>query len=41
MTPAALLGHGRLQMVMRYAHPTEEHQYDAMKKIEAYGAAKG
>jgi hypothetical protein len=23
-------------MVMRYAHPTEEHQFNAMRKIEAY-----
>ena len=40
VTLAALLGHSRVQMVMRYAHPTEEHQFNAMKKMEAYRAAK-
>jgi hypothetical protein len=28
MTLAALLGHSRVQMVMRYDHPTEEHQFN-------------
>ena len=41
VTLAALLGHSRIQMVMRYAHPTEEHQFNAMKKMEAYRKAKG
>ncbi len=41
VTLAAMLGHSRVQMVMRYAHPTEEHQFNAMRKIEAYRAAKG
>jgi len=41
MTLAALLGHSRIQTVMRYAHPTEEHQFNAVKKIEAYRAARG
>lgn len=41
VTLAAMLGHSRVQMVMRYAHPTEEHQFNAMKKMEAYRAAKG
>jgi integrase len=41
MTLAALLGHSRMRMVMRYARPTEEHQFNAMKKIEAYRTAKG
>jgi hypothetical protein len=27
-------------MIMRYAHPTEEHQFNAMKKMEAHRAAK-
>ena len=40
VTLAALLGHSRVQMVMPYAHPTEEHQFNAMKKMEAYRAAK-
>ena len=41
VTLAALLGHSRVQLVMRYAHPTEEHQYNAIKKMVAYRAAKG
>ena len=41
VTLAAMLGHSRVQMVMRYAHPTEEHQFNAMKKIEAYRVGKG
>ncbi|MCA1567396.1 MAG: tyrosine-type recombinase/integrase [Acidobacteria bacterium] len=41
VTLAAMLGHSRIQMVLRYAHPTEEHQFNAMKKMEAYRAAKG
>ncbi len=39
VTLAAMLGHSRIQMVLRYAHPTEEHQINAMKKMEAYRAA--
>ncbi len=35
VTLASLLGHSRIQMVMRYAHPTEEHQINAIRKIEA------
>jgi integrase len=35
VTLAAMLGHSRIQMVLRYAHPTEEHQFAAMKKLEA------
>ena len=30
----ALLGHSRIQMVLRYAHPTEEHKFIAVKKPE-------
>jgi integrase len=41
VTLAALLGHSRVQMVMRYAHPTEEHQFNAIKRMEAYRKAKG
>jgi integrase len=29
------LGHSNLQMVMRYAHPTERHQADCIRKMEA------
>ena len=32
VTLAAMLGHSRIQMVLRYAHPTEEHQFAAMEK---------
>lgn len=41
VTLAAMLGHSRIQMVLRYAHPSEEHQFSAMKKMEAYRVAKG
>jgi integrase len=40
VTLAALLGHSRVQMVLRYAHPTEEHQFSAIKKMERYRTAK-
>jgi len=36
VTLASLLGHSRLTMVTRYAHPTEEHQFEAMHKVAAY-----
>lgn len=35
-TLAALLGHSKLAMVTRYAHPTEAHQFDALKKLQAF-----
>jgi integrase len=35
VTLAALLGHSRVQMLMRYAHPTEQHQYEAIRRIES------
>ena len=38
VTLAALLGHSRVQMVMRYAHPTEEHQFAAIQKMQAFRA---
>ncbi|HRH40368.1 MAG TPA: tyrosine-type recombinase/integrase [Pyrinomonadaceae bacterium] len=31
---ASLLGHTNLQMVMRYAHPSENHKKEAMKNLE-------
>ena len=37
---AAMLAHSRIQMVLRYAHPTEEHQIGAMKRLEEFNAAK-
>jgi integrase len=39
-TLAALLGHSKLNMVMRYAHPQEKHQIEAVKRLEAFNAAK-
>ncbi|HEX8195902.1 MAG TPA: site-specific integrase [Pyrinomonadaceae bacterium] len=35
LTLQTLLGHSSLNMVTRYAHPTEKHQFDAIKKMEA------
>ena len=39
-TLAALLGHSKLNMVMRYAHPQAKHQAEAMRHLEAFNAAK-
>jgi integrase len=39
VTLAAMLGHSRIQMVLRYAHPTERHQAEAMRKLEQFNAA--
>lgn len=36
VTLAAMLGHSKINMVMRYAHPTEEHQFAAMEKRQRY-----
>ena len=38
VTLAALLGHSKLAMVMRYCHPTEQHQFEAMRKVQAFVA---
>jgi integrase len=35
VTLAAMLGHSRIQMVLRYAHPSKEHQAAAMQKMNA------
>jgi integrase len=40
VTLAALLGHSRVQMVMRYAHPIEEHKFEAVRRLENFNAAK-
>lgn len=40
VTLAALLGHSKLAMVTRYAHPTEAHQFEALKKLQAYMGRK-
>jgi len=34
VTLAALLGHSRLEMVMRYAHPSEDHKIEAIRRME-------
>lgn len=38
VTLAAMLGHSKINMVLRYAHPGEQHQADAMRKIQASAA---
>jgi hypothetical protein len=38
VTLAAMLGHSRNQIVLRYTHPTEEHQFAAMEKRQRYMA---
>ena len=40
VTLAAMLGHSRIQMVLRYVHPTEEHQFAEMRRLEEFTAAK-
>jgi integrase len=40
VTLAALLGHSRIEMVLRYAHPVEEHKIDAMRKLELFNQNK-
>jgi integrase len=36
MTVKAILGHSRLEMVQRYSHPTEQHQADAIQRLENF-----
>jgi len=38
VTLAAMLGHSKIQMVLRYAHPTQEHQTKAMERFERFVA---
>ena len=40
VTLAAMLGHAKINMVLRYAHPTQEHQTKAMEKMEQYVAVQ-
>ena len=40
VTLASMLGHSRIQMVMRYAHPTQAHQSSAMKKLEQHNKTR-
>ena len=34
LTLAAILGHASLRMVMRYAHPSDAHKFEAIKKMK-------
>jgi integrase len=36
VTLAAMLGHSRIQMVLRYVHPTEQHMNEAMRRLEEF-----
>lgn len=36
VTLAALLGHSKIQMVLRYAHPTQEHQARSVERLEQF-----
>lgn len=36
VTLAALLGHSKIQMVLRYAHPTQEHQARSVERLERF-----
>jgi integrase len=40
VTLAALLGHSKIQMVLRYAHPTQEHQTRSVERLEQFNAAR-
>jgi integrase len=40
VTLAAMLGHSRIQMVLRYAHPTQIHQTSAMERVETHNASQ-
>ena len=40
VTLASLLGHSRIEMVMRYAHPVDEHKIEAIKKLEEFNRRK-
>jgi hypothetical protein len=35
-TLAKILGHSKINMVLRYAHPTPEHERLAISKLERY-----
>jgi integrase len=40
VTLASMLGHSRIQMVMRYAHPTQTHRVSALEKLVKHNAAR-
>ena len=39
VTLAAMMGHSRIQMVLRYAHPTQGHQTSAMQMLQKHKVA--
>jgi hypothetical protein len=36
LTLASMLGHTKVQMTMRYVHPTDQHKREAGKRLAAY-----
>jgi hypothetical protein len=40
VTWTALLGHSKINMVMRYAHPTQEHQARSAERLEQFNAKR-
>ena len=40
VTLAALLGHSKIQMVLRYAHPTQEQQARSVERMEQFVATR-
>jgi hypothetical protein len=40
VTLAAMLGHSKIQTVLRYARPQAEHKTQAIRKMEAFQAAR-
>jgi hypothetical protein len=36
VTLAAMLGHSKINMVVRYAHPTARHQAEDMQRLETW-----
>ncbi|MEQ1761828.1 MAG: site-specific integrase [Pyrinomonadaceae bacterium] len=40
LTLAALLGHSSLRMVMRYAHPSDNHKFEAIRSMEDASSKK-
>src|SRR6185312_14141275 len=40
VTLASMLGHSKLSMVMRYAHPTQAHRSAAMERLSAHNATR-
>jgi hypothetical protein len=38
--PNEFLGHSKIQMVLRYAHPSQQHQAQAVERLEQFVAAR-